>query len=235
MQQEQSRDFARSIKVASGASQDPEIAAPTAPRQVLASNDDNTGYQFGPVTLDDIADAASNAATASAAADDAATSAAEAAASAASVGQGEGGVIDLSGGGAIQQVIPAGVQKITILFRGASKSTATPMTVNVGVGGVSVASGYSMGASELSGAALTSATASSSFQIERNGAADAFNGKMEIERVGRGRNIWVQSHIGENDGGVSVGGGGVTLAGELDLITFDSLCDAGEAVVKWTF
>jgi hypothetical protein len=76
--QQFARDFTRSLKLPSNATQSKEIAAPTAPNQILSSNDDNTGFRFGPATLTDVASASANAATAAAAAAAAEASALEA-------------------------------------------------------------------------------------------------------------------------------------------------------------
>jgi hypothetical protein len=109
--------------------------------------------------------------------------------------------------------IPAGVRRITVMFRGVSTSGTSNWLVQIGAGSF-VSSGYSSGASSGTSTVATT-TSTAGFNIRVGGASDTVNGLMTITNI-TGTD-WVSSH---SAGGNAfwVGGGNLALGGTLDRV-----------------
>lgn len=108
--------------------------------------------------------------------------------------------------------IPAGVKRITVIFRGVSTTGTSPVVIQIGSGSVD-ATGYLSG-----NVGNTNINATAGFGVTAVSATTTFHGAVCL--LSFGSNIWVSSGaIGYSDAaGGSAGGGSKTLSGTLDRI-----------------
>ena len=114
--------------------------------------------------------------------------------------------------------IPAGVNRILVLFDGVSLSGTDQLLVQIGDSGGVETSGYTSGASLGVGSAIAQATSTAGFNAVLNNAARALSGIMTIARITG--DTWVASHaMGSSTGTLtSHGGGSKTLSATLDRV-----------------
>ena len=115
--------------------------------------------------------------------------------------------------------IPAGANRITVVFNGVSMNgTTDEMLVQIGDSGGLETSGYVASSLLTTTIGQAGSNSTTGFNIHNDSAANAFSGQMVLTRVSG--NIWVASHQGKNaTTGALVGGGDKTLTGELDRLT----------------
>ena len=117
--------------------------------------------------------------------------------------------------------IPSWVKRITVMFSGVSTNGTSFVQVQIGSGSVST-SGYVSSAFVVSGAGVSSSSATSGFVLGgMNVAADVRSGHVLITNISG--NIWVASIVIGNGANTttdvaSVGGGNITLSGTLDRV-----------------
>lgn len=114
--------------------------------------------------------------------------------------------------------LPAGLKRITVLFRGVSLSGTDGLLVQIGDSGGIQTTGYiSSGGQIVSGASGDMANSTSGFIINVGGDARIFSGSMTIERIDG--NTWVSSHAGKSETTrANAGGGDKALSAELDRL-----------------
>jgi len=130
--------------------------------------------------------------------------------------------------------IPAGANRVDVIFDEVSLSGVDNLLVRVGPAAGVVTTGYSSQSVALGGSNVgTSST--SGFVIIVSGAARGFTGTLRLRRVGG--NTWVSDHNGEIQGltAAVAGGGRIALAGPLDRIrvtrTGSNTFDAGQVSI----
>lgn len=132
--------------------------------------------------------------------------------------------------------IPAGVKRITVTYSETSFSGSASHLVQLGAGSVQT-TGYNSSGSAISSAVAT-VTSLAGFVIFENTAARELRGQMIITR--HSGNTWVASHSAMCGAETRVGGGVVTLSGELDRVRITSsngtdTFDLGSVNVHWEF
>lgn len=134
--------------------------------------------------------------------------------------------------------IPAGVKRITVTYDGVSLSGAASNLVQLGAGSVQTtgytANGVGLGMSSNS----FGTTYTAGFGIVEDTAARLLRATMTIVR--HSGNAWVSSHVGIAASEARLGGGSVTLSGELDRVRITTsngtdTFDAGSVNVHWEF
>lgn len=129
--------------------------------------------------------------------------------------------------------IPAGVNRVTVIFRGVSLSATDDLLVQLGVSGGPVTTGY-FSVGERPASSLTS---TSGALIAVGVAAAGFSGAIVFQRVSG--NVWVWSYTGaaSSTNRPSYGGGDVDLGAALTQVritrTGASTFDAGTVNVSW--
>jgi hypothetical protein len=133
--------------------------------------------------------------------------------------------------------IPAGVNRVCIMFRGVSLSSSAHHLIQLSTGGTVLTSGYL--SSSYWGGGGESAT-NGMVWYGGNNAARVISGIMTLQHMGG--NIWVNSHAGKYTAPTcSWGGGDVALGGVLDAIrvtndaTGSNTYDAGAINISWEF
>ena len=137
--------------------------------------------------------------------------------------------------------IPAEVSEVTLTLNAVSLSGENNLLIQIGpVGGI-VTTGYdSSGGSFATGAGLSTST--SGFVIRAESAGQLVSGMLTLKRQAVGSNSWVSSHAMSGTGTSNialVGGGVVTLAGELTQLRLtrvgSNTFDLGSANISWRF
>ena len=133
--------------------------------------------------------------------------------------------------------IPAGVNRVCIMFRGVSLSSSAHHLIQLSTGGTVLTSGYV--SSSYWGGGGESAT-NGMVWYGGNNAARTISGIMTLQHMGG--NIWVNSHTGKYMAPTCMfGGGDVDLGGVLDGIrvtndaTGSNTYDAGAINISWEF
>jgi hypothetical protein len=115
--------------------------------------------------------------------------------------------------------LPAGLNRITIIFDNVSVNGSDAIIVQVGDSGGVETTGYESAGARLASSATTQSSAVNGFNISTSNSAHAFSGSMIICRITG--NIWVASHSGGNiTSAVEAycGGGRKALSAELDRV-----------------
>jgi hypothetical protein len=116
--------------------------------------------------------------------------------------------------------IPAGVKRITVMFRGVSTTGSSPYLVQIGDSGGIETTGYesgSIGTDNASGS--TGGGSSAGFIISRVGASDTVSGHMVITLLDASAFAWVSSEVTKNQPGITTAGAGdKALSATLDRI-----------------
>jgi hypothetical protein len=116
--------------------------------------------------------------------------------------------------------IPAGVKRITVMFRGVSTTGSSPYLVQIGDSGGIETTGYlstSIGSDTSSGDAGGDSTAG--FIIARISASDNVSGHVVITLIDASTFAWVSSEVTKNQTGITTAGGGdKALSATLDRI-----------------
>lgn len=126
-----------------------------------------------------------------------------------------GSVQATTSGTAFDFTIPAGANRITIIFDSVSLNGTDQVIVQIGDSGGIETTGYSSSSGNRTGVA----TSTSSFLAVRSGAAaEAINGHMLLTRIDG--NQWVESHVSDTQSVAEVcfGGGRKTLSAELTTV-----------------
>ena len=130
--------------------------------------------------------------------------------------------------------IPAGVNRITVMFSLVRLDSSNPILVQIGDSGGIEDSGYVSTSSDHT----ASHTSTSSFNVFRNAGSDKLSGQMFITRITG--NQWVSGHSmsKDNDGKTATGGGAKTLSGELTQVRITSggaggTLNNGNASISW--
>ena len=133
--------------------------------------------------------------------------------------------------------IPAGVERITIMFNGVSISSTANILVQGGVSGTIDSTGYVSTSTGTSGGAGGTASSTAGYVIRGTSGAISLSGHMVLTLLGS--NIWISSHACSFDGSSSslFGGGTNTFSGTLDTIrittTSTDTFDAGSINVLY--
>jgi len=136
--------------------------------------------------------------------------------------------------------IPAGAKRVTIMFDGVRKDSASDLLVQIGPSGGVETTSYTAESSY--GGSVNSyvngTTYTTGFGITVPAAGDIVNGHMVLEKSKD--HVWLSSHaLGRSDAPYWVGGGGrKALAGELAIVRITSVSgtanlNLGEANVSW--
>jgi hypothetical protein len=116
--------------------------------------------------------------------------------------------------------IPAGIKRITVMFRGVSTNGSSPYLVQLGDSGGIETTGYlstSIGSDTASGDAGGDSTAG--FIIARVNSSSVVSGHMVITLFNAATFSWVASEVTKNDTGITTAGGGdKSLSATLDRI-----------------
>jgi len=131
--------------------------------------------------------------------------------------------------------IPAGVRRVSVMFRGVSVNSTSNFLIQIGAGSIT-SSGY-LSSADYGGA---SATSTAGFIVRNSTAAEAHSGIITINAIGS--NAWVSGHTmrPNNGAGTSgVGTGDVALGGTLDRVRITTVAgdtfDQGTANIFWEF
>lgn len=118
--------------------------------------------------------------------------------------------------------IPSGRKRIEFLLDGVSHNGTSPVIIQIGGTGGFQGTGYASGGASIgNGPFVAALNGTNGFIIEGESATTSIrDGKVSLSLVDPATNAWVASYsIGRSDGaGVTLGGGSVTLASELDRI-----------------
>jgi hypothetical protein len=114
--------------------------------------------------------------------------------------------------------IPAWVKRITVMFAGVSTSSTSNLQVQLGTGGAATTSGYTIYASTISSASISSGGYTSGYVVRIARAAEVASGQFIFTNVSG--NTWTgQYFISDNVNAESfIGGGNVTLSGVLNIV-----------------
>ena len=130
--------------------------------------------------------------------------------------------------------IPAGVNRITVMFSLVRLDSSNPILVQIGDSGGIEDSGYASSSSDHNGGGAST----SSFTIFRDGGNDKLSGQMFLTRITG--NQWVSGHSMSKDtnGETATGGGTKTLSGELTQLRITSggaggTLNNGNASISW--
>lgn len=116
--------------------------------------------------------------------------------------------------------LPAGITDVEVWLEAVKNGDATGLLVQIGTGGAPTTTGYISGSGVGGSSSRLGSTAG--FIMFRNSAVNVVRGAMRLHRITGNR--WAESHAVNYDGAAAavgegsagVGGGTVTLAGDLD-------------------
>ena len=138
--------------------------------------------------------------------------------------------------------IPAGVNRITVMFYNVSLSGTSRPTIQLGTGGSPTTSGYKTSGAIFSASSMASATYTAGFEIYTDAiAAYSATGQTIFNR--QTGNTWVGSGQSSNATSgpySSTSSGGIALSGELNMVRFATVngsdtFDAGSVSISWEF
>lgn len=113
--------------------------------------------------------------------------------------------------------IPAGIKRVTVMFKGVSTNGTSVPLIQLGVSGTPTTSGY-LGSSTSSTPASANFTAG--FGLGSNAAANVVHGQIVISLLDSSTNSWVASGIigASNAAGSWYTGGSVALSGIANMV-----------------